>query len=284
MLKLIAILGACALALGARAQYGSGSGSYGTIGLGGGGGTNWTVYSINSSNQFWAGSTYSNNTGRAGLLVGDLYSFTDGEIFFTNNGVGYQLQGTAYPGSGVFPASIPLNAGATFAMAPAGGAVLSNAFFWAIGGGGGSGGGITLAQSTAAAQAVVAPFHFHNYYVGTNGSDANNGTATNAPWLTISNAIAKVVAPATINILDGTSSNDYNDTLPLVLPDYVSLVGHKGQNMLEMTNSSGTLAAGVIVPGSYSGIDGIGIQVAEPSSGGAGFQLQLWTIRKALAL
>ena len=41
-------------------------------------------------------------------------------------------------------------------MAPAGGAVLSNAFFWAIGGGGGGSGGITLAQATAAAQAVVA--------------------------------------------------------------------------------------------------------------------------------
>ena len=34
MRKLIIILGVCALAIGARAQYGSGNGSYGTIGLG----------------------------------------------------------------------------------------------------------------------------------------------------------------------------------------------------------------------------------------------------------
>ena len=49
MLKLIAILGACALALGARAQYGSGSGSYGTIGLGGGGDTNFYTITNNVS-------------------------------------------------------------------------------------------------------------------------------------------------------------------------------------------------------------------------------------------
>jgi hypothetical protein len=60
------------------------------------------------------------------------------------------------------------------------------------------------------------------YYVATNGiDDTNSGTSINNPWKTLQYATQRVSNNSTIYVKSGT----YNETLPIVVPQGVSIVG-----------------------------------------------------------
>jgi len=59
------------------------------------------------------------------------------------------------------------------------------------------------------------------YYVTTNGSDLNDGENITGAWASLRHACDNITGPATIYVKAGT----YFETLPIIIPDNVSIVG-----------------------------------------------------------
>ncbi len=112
----------------------------------------------------------------------------------------------------------------------------------------------TSGQVLAVSDAGVPQWENNNvtdpvYYVTEEGADANSGENISRSFASIRHAVTQVTGPATIYVKAGT----YFETLPIVIPEYVSIVGDNmrtstikpdaGQNssVLELT-LSGTVA------------------------------------------
>ena len=129
------------------------------------------------------------------------------------------------------------------------------------------------------------------YYVTEEGSDTNTGENISRSFASLNYAVSQATGPATIYVKAGT----YFETLPIVIPDYVSIVGDNmrtttikpdtgnASNVLELTlagtvaeqykvdglvisNGGGTKTAYVLHSKSVGGVDIIQIL---PISGGA---------------
>ena len=59
------------------------------------------------------------------------------------------------------------------------------------------------------------------YYVTEEGSDTNSGENISRSFASLNYAVSQATGPATIYVKAGT----YFETLPVVIPDYVSIVG-----------------------------------------------------------
>jgi len=107
------------------------------------------------------------------------------------------------------------------------------------------------------------------YYVSTSGSDSNNGTSLNRPFLTLRYACSQVTGPATIFVKSGT----YNEQLPITVPAGVGIIGDsmRDTNIAPLvgsttstyvpTGSSGTTLKVLSNTGIYAGmtVTGTGI-------------------------
>lgn len=102
------------------------------------------------------------------------------------------------------------------------------------------------------------------YYVSTTGSDANLGTSTSTPFLTIAKAITKVVAGDIIYVRGGTYSitTKINITKSGTATNRITLMGYPGDSRPIIDGSAmatSTTNRGIDLSGSYWTIKGIDV-------------------------
>jgi parallel beta-helix repeat protein len=104
----------------------------------------------------------------------------------------------------------------------------------------------------------------NTFWVSATGSDSNAGTP-GAPWRTITHAMSQVISGQTVMVRPGTYDAAAGETLPIVVPPNVSLIGDEdnrgeGPTPTLVTGDVATFINGTIMPGDGAVVAGLSLR------------------------